>query len=102
VEAFVGFPSQRKLREGDVFLLKDGHKLHNKYKPIERKKAKIVHILKPWIESIELARTEIKKVYAKLTVVRMSETDKNQEKLRKKVDEKFRSEKLVNSKKGEA
>ena len=76
VEAFVGFESRRKLREGDVFLVKDGRKLTEKYEPIERYRAVQDHLLVHWDESTEFARLEIKKGFAGLAAVQAAGTNK--------------------------
>ncbi len=86
IEAFVGFPSQRKLREGDVFYIKDGRKL-KKYKKIKkvlpREVAKRLHLLKHWDDSIKISRDEIKAESYKLGVAHISEDPKEIKKLNK-------------------
>jgi len=69
VEAFVGFPATRKLREGDVFFVKDGRKLNAKYKPIKRETARQKHLLVDWDEGREMARNEMKEQYRLLNMV---------------------------------
>jgi len=90
VEAFVGFPTQRTLGEGDVFFLLDGSKLHRKYKPIAREAARSIHLLRPWDESTEIARAEIKKQFYKLSAAQIAAGKKGDtDKLIRKVDKKF-------------
>lgn len=110
VAAFVGFPSSRLLREGDVFFIADGSKLSRTYgtsrdakykKPLPRDMARKTHLLRPWDESKELARTEIKKEFCKLSAVRLSRGAESEIKeLIEAVEEKFR-EQSSESMKGE-
>ncbi len=92
IEAFVGFPSKQKLKEGDVFFIADGTKLHDKYKPIVRETAKKEHLLISWEKSRELARIEIKKQFYKLAVTRMTTQTKERETLLKRVEKKFETD----------
>jgi len=98
VEAFVGFPSSRHLREGDVFFIADGSKLTPTYgtprdvkKALKREAARKIHLLRPWDKSKELARTEIKKEFCKLSAVRISSGEEKEiNALIKAVEEKFK------------
>jgi hypothetical protein len=91
VEAFVGFPPQRSLQEGDVFFIVDGSKLNNKYKPIPSERARSIHLLRSWDESRELARSDIKKEFSKLSAIKISTGDKKEiNGLYRRVDEKFK------------
>ena len=90
VEAFVGFPTQRSLEEGDVFFIVDGSTLHRNYKPIARDLARSVHLLRPWDESKEIARAEIKKQFYKLSAAQITAGKKRDtDKLIRRVDQKF-------------
>ena len=63
IEAFVGFSGGRKLREGDVFFIKDGKLLNEDYfgeKILKRKIAEEKHLLKSVDDAVEQARWEIK------------------------------------------
>ncbi|MCP4625136.1 MAG: hypothetical protein GY850_16655 [bacterium] len=88
-EAFVGFPSDMKLKEGDIFYIVDGSKLNAKYKPIPRERARIEHLLLPWDISRQNARNEIKMQYGKLTATKLSTSTKDREILLDKVEKKF-------------
>ena len=89
VEAFVGYPTRQRLREGDVFFFADGSKLNVKYKPIPRDSASSEHLLLPSEKSIEIARNEIKKQFYKLSATKMSIGEKDKKSLIEKVDKKF-------------
>ena len=89
VEAFVGFPSKMKLKEGDVFYIADGSKLNAKYKPIRRERARIEHLLLPSDTSRKIARNEIKKQFSKLAATKLSTSTKDREILIDKVEKKF-------------
>ena len=79
-----------KLREGDVFFIKDGSKLNRKYKPIPRDVAAEIHLLLPWDESKRIARQEIKKEFSRITAAQMSPYSVNlRERLIKRIDKKF-------------
>ena len=102
VEAFVGFPSEQRLREGDVFFIKDGSKLNNQYgvrpkkhkvaaqairadfakprKALPRKVAREIHLLQPWDQSKEFARNEIKEGSYKLLAAELSTSEKEKRK----------------------
>ena len=77
VEAFVGFPSSRRLKEGDVFFLRDGRQLRATYHPeksgIRRKDAAGKHLLIPWGESLEMARMDIKREFHLLHMERANQ-----------------------------
>ena len=92
VEAFVGYHSKMKLKEGDVFFIADGIKLNPKYKPIPRDIARVEHLLIPSDISTGIARTEIKKQFYKLAAVKMSIEEKDTELLIEKIDKKFKDE----------
>lgn len=72
LEFFIGFPPRRHLREGDVFFVKDGSLLDEKYiKNLKQEKKSVSfseHLLRHWDRSKELARQEIKGEFYKLTV----------------------------------
>ncbi len=90
LEAFVGFPSQRHLQEGDVFFIADGSKLNRKYKPIPRERARLLHLLQSWDKSRELSRTEIKREFSRLSAVSISTRNQRDiNELIRKVDKKF-------------
>lgn len=91
VEAFIGYPSKQRLREGDVFFIADGSKLNANYKPIPRDRAFAEHLLLPPEQSIEIARNEIKKQHYKLAATKMSIGEKDKKSLIEKVDKKFDS-----------
>ena len=78
IEAFAGFPSGRKLQEGDVFFIVDGSKLNNTYKPVPRESARLKHLLLPGERAREIARSEIKKEFYKLSAIQIS-SDKKRE-----------------------
>jgi hypothetical protein len=93
VEAFVGFPTQRNLAEGDVFFIVDGSKLNRAYKPKPRTVARSIHLLQPPDESTEIARTEIKKQFYKLSAAQISAGKKRDtDTLIKRVDKKFETD----------
>ena len=92
VEAFVGFPSSMKLREGDVFYIADGSKMNAKYKPIPRERARKEHLLLPWDKSRQIARDEIKMQYSKLTAINLSISTKDRKSLINKVEKKFNTD----------
>ncbi len=92
VEAFVGYPSNMKLKEGDVLFIADGTKLNPKYKPISRDIARVEHLLLPSDISTGIARTEIKKQFYKLAAAKMSIGEKDTKLLIEKIDKKFKDE----------
>ena len=70
IEAFVGFSGGRRLREGDVFFIRDGSLLNKFYvgeKIIKRKAAKEKHLLQAVDDAVEMARWEIKDETRKLS-----------------------------------
>lgn len=89
VEAFVGFPSNIKLKEGDVFFIADGSRLTANYRPIPREKARQEHLLLDWDISRRIARNEIKKQFSMLSATKLSIDTKDREKLINTVDKKF-------------
>ena len=90
VEAFVGYSSGRRLREGNIFFIKDGTRLNGKYKPIPRDVAARIHLLLPWEESRRIARREIKREFAVISAVQMSpDSERLRERLVKRVEKKF-------------
>ena len=89
VEAFVGFPSNIKLKEGDVFFIADGSRLTANYKPIPREKARQEHLLLDWDRSRGIVRNEIKKQFSMLSATKLSTGTKDKEKLIDTVDKKF-------------
>lgn len=109
VEAFVGFPASRRLREGDVFFIADGSRLTTTYgtkrdarrkKPLPREVAAKEHLLRPAEQSRELARQEIKKEFYKLTASRVTSGEKELEKLIDVVEEKFKTKRPGGGRKG--
>lgn len=94
VEAFVGYPSGRALGEGDVFFIADGRKLVTDYDPIERNKARKLHLLRPSNVSREIARTDIKREYYKLAATRLIKDEKEREQILGDIDQRF--EKIIN------
>lgn len=82
LEAFVGLTGGRKLREGDVFFIKNGDLLSRGYrgkKIIKRAKAQKEHLIESVNDSIERARWEIQDETRKLTAdyLATSKRDKN-------------------------
>lgn len=93
VEAFVGFTGSRKLREGDVFFVKNGSLLTEQYDPIQRDKAANKHLLVHWDESRQMARREIKKEFSALSAAQIAEGDEGKiEKLVKDAEEKIKND----------
>jgi hypothetical protein len=101
IEAFVGFTKGRKLREGDVFFIKDGSLLNKNYrgkKIIERTEARKKHLIERIDDSIESARWEIKDETRKLTADHLATSKAEKKKLhkiitaQKKSYEEFKSE----------
>ena len=92
LEAFAGFPSARRLKEGDVFFVRDGRTLTNRYKPISRERAKETHLLLSWEDAHRIARVEIKKQYYKLAASQMAADRREKNALLKKVEKKFRED----------
>ena len=89
MEAFAGFPSDRRLREGDVFFVVDGTRLNDFYKPIPREKAREEHLLLPYEDAVRFARREIKKQFYRLSVTRMTKQANERHQLMKRVAQKF-------------
>ncbi len=89
VEAFVGYPSKQRLREGDVFFIADGSRLTANYIPIPREKARREHLLLDWDISRGIARNEIKKQFSKLAATKLSTNTKDRKKLIDRVEKKF-------------
>ena len=82
IEAFVGFSGGRKLREGDVFLIKDGELLNKDYfgeKIIKRKIAKEKHLITPVDDAVELARWEIKDETRRLSAAHLVTSENDRE-----------------------
>jgi len=109
LEAFVGLPTGRKLREGDVFFITNGAKLDKYYgtkrsklykKPLPRAVAEKIHLLSPEAKSREIARTEIKKQFSRLSACKMTSDKKEIETLLKAVEDKFKENAPVAIKKG--
>ena len=91
IEAFVGFTGGRKLREGDVFFIKDGSLLNKNYrgkKIIKRKEAHKKHLIEQVDDSIERAKWEIKDETRKLTADYLSTSKAEKKKLHKIIIEK--------------
>ena len=89
VAAFVGYPSNKKLQEGDVFFFVNGEKLDKKYKPIKRDEARKKHLLRSWGESRDIARTEIKTEYYKLSASQLANSDVERDHLFNKIETKI-------------
>ena len=84
LEAYVGFKAPRKLKEGDVFFIKDGSDLNETYmgpKIMARDKAAGKHLIEAADESREQARNEIKQRFFNLTAQRAGRNDKDRDKL---------------------
>ena len=82
LEAFVGLTGGRKLREGDVFFVKDGTLLNRNYRGkriIKRLEARKKHLIESLNDSTERARWEIKDETRKLTAdyLATSKAEKN-------------------------
>lgn len=92
LEAFAGFPSARRLKEGDVFFIRDGRTLNNSYKPISRESAKEIHLLITWEGASRIARDEIKKQYYKLAASQMAAGKRERNSLLIKVEKKFKQD----------
>lgn len=91
IEAFVGFSTHRKLKEGDVFIIEDGRKLDDyktREKVLPRDVAKKIHLIMHWDHSIKSSRTEIKIASHKLTITEISPKPDEVPKLNKIVDDK--------------
>ncbi len=110
VEAFVGFPSTKHLRDGDVFLIADGSHLTNKYgtkldlrhkKPLPREVASKIHLIHSADKTKEIARTEIKKEFYKLSAAKMTADKKELDEIIRTVEEKFKNQNPIRSKNGE-
>lgn len=89
LEAFAGFPTARRLKEGDVFFVRDGRMLNNSYKPIPRERAKEAHLLITWEDASRIARGEIKKQYYKLAASKMAVGERERNLLLNKVEKNF-------------
>jgi hypothetical protein len=86
LEAYVGFKAPRKLKEGDVFFLRDGSSLNETYvgpKVIARDKAADEHLIEAADESREQARNEIKERFYNLTAQRAGRNKKDRDRLSK-------------------
>ncbi len=84
LEAYVGFKAPRKLKEGDVFFIKDGSSLNEAYlgrKVIERDVAAEKHLIEAADESREQARNEIKERFYNLTAQRAGRNKQDRDKL---------------------
>jgi len=99
VESFVGFPTERKLQEGDVFFIRYAQRLNNNYKPIKRADARKRHLLSKdwdWEKSKEHARMEIKEMFGHLSAKKMAGDKKSLLKtLNQSVRKKISSERKV-------
>jgi len=86
LEAFVGFKAPRKLKEGDVFFIRDGSGLSETYtgqKVIARDKAAEKHLIEAADESREQARNEIKERFYNLTAQRAGRNKQDRDRLSK-------------------
>jgi len=86
LEAYVGFKAPRKLKEGDVFFIRDGSDLNESYmgpKVIARDKAAEDHLIEAADESREQARNEIKERFYNLTAQRAGRNKKDRDRLSK-------------------
>lgn len=93
VEAFVGFPTERKLAEGDVFFARDGRRLSRSYrgdKVLPRTVAATRHLLRPVIESTDQARQEIKQAFFELTANQLATTRGSLRKLKSQVKQRIK------------
>jgi hypothetical protein len=84
LEAYVGFKAPRKLKEGDVFFIRDGSSLSETYvgpKVISREKAAREHLIEAADESREQARNEIKERFYNLTAQRVGRNKKDRVRL---------------------
>lgn len=94
VEAFVGFRAPRRLREGDVFYVRDGTRLSEEYegrKVLPRDRARERHLLvTDWYAAREKARKEIKEQFFKLTASSLASSKRERQLLTRIVDENLR------------
>jgi hypothetical protein len=84
LEAYVGFKAPRKLKEGDVFFIRDGSDLNETYmgpKLLSRDKAAKTHLIAAADESREQARKEIKQRFFNLTAQRAGRNDDDRDRL---------------------
>ncbi|MFC1800344.1 hypothetical protein ACFL2Z_05525 [Candidatus Eisenbacteria bacterium] len=84
LEAYVGFKAPRKLKEGDVFFIRDGSDLSEAYvgpKVMARDKAAEKHLIEAAEESREQARNEIKERFYNLTAQRAGRNKKDRDRL---------------------
>jgi len=86
VEAFVGYPSEFTLQEGDVFFIRDGRRLTARYKPIKRETARRTHLLVDNKDSGKIARAYIKSEYKKLTITEQVDGEREREEIRILID----------------
>ena len=93
VEAFVGFPTQKKLAEGEVFFISNGRGLNNDYKAIPREAARKEHLLIDWDRSRDMARKEIGMEFSMLTAAAVEGDKKKVRGLNKIIAEKFEDNK---------
>lgn len=109
VEAFVGLPPGRKLREGDVFFIADRSKLDKYYgtkrskrhkKPLPRTVAENIHLLSPEENSREVARREIKMQFENLYATSITTDESDLNKMRSVINEKFKDRRAGKGGKG--
>jgi len=84
LEAYVGFKAPRKLKEGDVFFIRDGSDLSETYvgpKVIARDKAAEKHLIEAADQSREQARNEIKERVFNLTAQRAGRNKQDRDRL---------------------
>jgi hypothetical protein len=84
LEAYVGFRAPRRLKEGDVFLIRDGSDLNEDYmgsKVMARDRAAKTHLIQAADDSREQARNEIKERFYNLTAQRAGRNKKDRERL---------------------
>ncbi len=92
VELFVGFPLGRRLREGDVFFIRDGSLFTTELREKHRKKPPENPLLIGWNESAQKARDEIKEEFFTLTASRIAKETKAFQSLKRQVRRKIAGE----------
>jgi hypothetical protein len=84
LEAYVGFRAPRRLKEGDVFFIRDGSTLNESYKGrkvMRRDLAAERHLVEAADDSREQARKEIKERVYNLTAQRVSRNKRDRDNL---------------------
>lgn len=88
LEAYVGFKAPRKLKEGDVFFIRDGSSLNDDYmgrQVISGDKAAEKHLIQAADLSREEARKEIKERFFNLTAQRAGRNKQDRDRLSKTI-----------------